>query len=127
MIINGDLDLNFSSIKSLGKIKQVNGDLDLSHSKIVDLGDLEIVNGFFYLVNPEIKSLGKLKIVKKVLDLTYCYKLEDLGELKEVGMIAMLRNTKITLSYIKNINHFFLKTKIFYLNLKMKIFKGIKI
>ena len=64
MIINGDLNLNNSSIESLGNLKKVKGDLLLWNCKnLISLGDLEEVDEEF-------------------INITYCKKLKDLGKLK---------------------------------------------
>lgn len=45
MKVNGDLNLNNSSIESLGNLKKVKGDLYLMESSIESLGELEEVQG----------------------------------------------------------------------------------
>jgi hypothetical protein len=54
MIIKGELMLAFSSIKSLGKIKEINGDLWLQSSSIVSLPKGLKVNGSINLSNTKI-------------------------------------------------------------------------
>lgn len=64
MIINGNLDLQYSNIKSLGKITEVKGYLDLHDSSIESLGKLKIVHGDLYLRNcRNLKDLGNLEMV----------------------------------------------------------------
>ena len=66
MIIKGNLNLSYSSIKSLGEITEVKGNLDLQGSSI--------------------KSLGKLIKVTGDLNLCDCENLKDFGKLKQIGI-----------------------------------------
>jgi hypothetical protein len=67
--IRGDLDLQGSSIKSLGNLKHVGGYLDLYTTPIKSLGNLEYVGYNIDLRQSDIKSLGNLKYVEGDLDL----------------------------------------------------------
>jgi hypothetical protein len=88
------LDLGYTLIKSLGKLKKVSGNLNLSNSQIEDLGDLEEVGGYLDLKNTPIKSLEKLKRVGRDLYLSNS-QIEDLGDLEEVRWYLFLENTPI--------------------------------
>lgn len=54
MIINGNLNLESSSVDSLGKLKEVKGYLDLNNSKITSLSNGLEVKGSLYLSNTKI-------------------------------------------------------------------------
>ena len=59
----GNLLLNSSSVKSLGRLKHVDGHLDIQHSKVTTLGNLEHVSEYLYAEQIELTSLGNLKSV----------------------------------------------------------------
>ncbi len=71
MIIKGELMLAFSSIKSLGKIKEINGDLWLQSSSIVSLPKGLKVNGSINLSNTKIDKEYILKNNKELIDKCY--------------------------------------------------------
>ena len=85
-IIVGDVNLaGRKDISDLGNLVGVEGDLDLSWSSIQSLGDLEFVDGYldlWYCQN--IKTLGKLKKVGVDLVLNFT-QVKSLGDLVEVG------------------------------------------
>lgn len=130
MIINGNLDLSYSSpmLKSLGELVEVKKILSLTFSSIESLGKLKKINSGrfsscqnlkslenleevkdFLVLNycKNLKSLGKLKTVKGNLDLRYCSSLKDLGELKIVKKIYLF-GSGITKQYIKKQKSFLL-------------------
>ena len=61
--IDGDLDLGYSRIKSLGNLTSVGGNLDLEKTPIQSLGNLTSVGGGLLLGNTPIESLGNLTSV----------------------------------------------------------------
>jgi hypothetical protein len=67
--IRGDLDLQGSSIKSLGNLEHVGGDLNLYDTPIKSLGNLEHVGGYLDLYDTPIESLGNLEYVGGFLNL----------------------------------------------------------
>ncbi len=104
-IIIGDVDLSFSNnIYDLDNLIGVDGNLDLAWSDIKSLGELEFVIGKLNLLGcSKIKNLGNIKRVKEIslrlssvqslskleevngdLNLTKCYDIETLGNLKKV-------------------------------------------
>jgi hypothetical protein len=76
MIINGDLKLRDSSIKSLGLITEIYGNLDL----------LQCEN---------LEDLGNLKYVEGYLDLSGCSNLKKLPKGLYVGSFFKLQDTEI--------------------------------
>jgi hypothetical protein len=84
--INGNINLSFSNITTLGGLVEVDGDLDLAHCyELQSLGKLESVGGnlnLFRCVN--LQSLGELRSVGGYLNLWGCENLESLGELRNV-------------------------------------------
>ena len=67
--IEGDLDLRYTPIKSLGNLTSVGGYLDLRDIPIESLGNLASVGGPLSLCDTKIESLGNLKSVGGWLDL----------------------------------------------------------
>jgi len=61
--IDGNLDLMFSKIKSLGNLISVGGDLYLHNTRIESLGNLTSVGGLLGLRGTPIKSFGNLTSV----------------------------------------------------------------
>jgi len=61
--IDGDLDLRYSEIKSLGNLLSVGGNLNLFETEIKSLGNLRSVGGFIVLDFAKIESLGNLQFV----------------------------------------------------------------
>jgi hypothetical protein len=104
-IIVGDVDLvDREDIFDLGNLVGVEGYLELEYSSIESLGELEFVDGYlglFYCQN--IKTLGKLKKVGGFLDL-YDSSIESLGDLQFVGDELDATNTKIPQSEINKVN-----------------------
>ena len=92
--IGGDLDLRFTSIKSLGDLQSVGGDLDLRYKPIESLGNLQSVGGDLDLHDTRIKSLGNLQSVGGSLDLEGT-PIKSLGNLQYVGRFLDLRFTSI--------------------------------
>jgi hypothetical protein len=76
--IEGDLDLQYSPIKSLGNLISVWGDLNLYGTPIESLGNLTSVGGTLVLYDTPIKSLGSLQSVGGNLDL-YGTPIKSLG------------------------------------------------
>lgn len=108
MIINGNLDLERSSIESLGNIKEIKGELNLiSCKKIKSLGNLKKIGKDFYS-NDEIESLGDLQIVNSSVFLQKCYLLKNLGKLKKVKGSIYLLGSGITKEYIEKEKPFLL-------------------
>lgn len=130
MIINGNLDLSYSSpmLKSLGELEEVKKILSLTFSSVQSLGklkkidsgrfsscqnlksleNLEEVKDFLVLkFCKNLISLGKLQKVKGELDLQYCSSLKDLGELKIVKKINLF-GSGITKQYMKKEKPFLL-------------------
>jgi len=70
-IINGNLDLSDTPIKSLPKLKEVRGNLYLDNRPIKFLDDLEYVGGHLNLDCTQIQSLPKLKEVRGYLSLQF--------------------------------------------------------
>jgi len=84
-IIVGDVDLvDRKDISDLGNLVGVEGDLNLRYSSIESLGDLQFVDGELGLTKCQnIKTLGKLKKVDGYLNLSYS-SIKSLGELEFV-------------------------------------------
>jgi hypothetical protein len=61
--IDGDLDLRYSEIKSLGNLLSVGGNLNLFETEIKSLGNLRSVGGFLVLDFAKIESLGNIQFV----------------------------------------------------------------
>jgi hypothetical protein len=103
MIINGDINLKKSYIKSLGNLKEVNGNLLMYDCLFIEsLGKLEKISNRLFLSNCiNLKSLGKLKEIR-YLDLIGCKSLNNLGELEKVTYKISLRNSGITIKHIEN-------------------------
>ena len=92
----GDLDLSWTSIKSLWKLKKVWWKLDLWRvESLEELWELEEVWWDWDLRWTRIRSLWKLREVWWKLDLRWVESLEDLGELEEVRWYLYLRWTNI--------------------------------
>jgi len=114
--VDGELDLSYSSIESLGelefvgedlwlsgcknittlgKLKKVDGNLSLRKSSIKSLGELEFVIGYFNLVGSSIESLGELTFVGGFLNLSNCKKIKTLEKLKKVDGNLVLEYSTI--------------------------------
>ncbi len=94
------LDLNSTSIESLGNLISVSGDLILRGSNIKSLGNLTSVGGNLYLNLTQIKSLGNLTFVGGNLFLEQT-PIESLGNLTYVGGYLDLNRTPISKKYSK--------------------------
>jgi hypothetical protein len=93
--VDGDLCLwGCKNIKTLGKLKRVEGGLDIDPS-IESLGDLEFVNGDSLNLSgcKNIKTLGNLKKFVGYLNLSWS-SIESLGELEYVEGSFNLSNCK---------------------------------
>jgi hypothetical protein len=87
--IEGNLNLEFSSIESLGELKFVDGNFNLYKcTKIKTLGKLKRVSGHFSFSKSSIQSLGKLKQVGGTLWMYYVdIPPSKLGKVDVVGKI----------------------------------------
>jgi hypothetical protein len=83
--VDGDIMLELTNLKSLGRLKKVSGNLNLLGFQIEDLGNLESVRDYLYIFETPIESLGKLKSVGLTFDLRFTRNLETLGNLEYVG------------------------------------------
>ena len=92
--IGGSLDLEFTSIESLGNLTSVGGYLDLRNTPIESLGNLISVGGWLSLEGASIKSLGNLQSVGEFLWLSRS-SIKSLGNLQSVGGDLLLGNTPI--------------------------------
>ena len=93
-----DLDLDNSSIKTLGNLQYVGGYLYLNDTGIKSLDNLQSVGDGLFLRNTQIESLGNLQSVVGNLDLRNT-QIESLGNLQHVGRYLDLRNTPISKKY----------------------------
>jgi hypothetical protein len=96
--VGGFLNLGNSSIKSLGNLQSVGGDLYLDGTPIESLGNLMSVGGYLELRNTPIESLGNLMSVGGYLDLKNS-SIESLGNLQSVGGNLNLVNTPLSKKY----------------------------
>ena len=96
--LDGDLDLNSTSIKSLGNLTSVGGNLILRGSEIKSLGNLTSVGGDLYLNLTQIESLGNLTFVGGNLLLERT-PIQSLGNLTFVGGYLDLARTPISKNY----------------------------
>jgi hypothetical protein len=78
----------------------IKGDLDLEDSSIESLGNLESVGGSLNLYNTQIESLGNLTSVGRSLDLRDT-PIESLGNLTSVGGDLYLWDTPLSINYTK--------------------------
>jgi hypothetical protein len=93
--VEGNLDLmSCKNLVSLGGLEYVGGYLDLRDTKIEILGNLNYVGGWLDLRRTDIKTLGNLNHVGGDLDLESCQNLESLGNLKSVAGYFNLRLCK---------------------------------
>ena len=88
--IEGDLDFQYSPIKSLGSLQSVGGYLDLFQTPIKSLGNLQSVGGNLWLRYTPIESLGNLQSVDGGLDLegtpiSKKYSKEEIRQMIKVG------------------------------------------
>ena len=93
--VGGNLNLEYTSIQSLGNLTSVEGNLNLYGSPIQSLGNLTSVGGYLDLRHTPIKSLGNLTSVGSYLDLENT-PIKSLGNLKSVVGSLFLRNTPIS-------------------------------
>jgi hypothetical protein len=105
-ILVGDVDLEYrKDISDLGNLVGVEGDLNLRYSSIESLGDLEFVDGDLKLfVCKNIKTLGKLKRVTGSLSLGDSSFIKYLGELEFVGKNLYIKDTNILPSELNKVN-----------------------
>ena len=75
--VDGDLNLNSSSIQSLKNLEYVSGYLDLRGTPIQSLENLEYVGGTLYLNTTPIKSLGNLEEVGDILYLSKYHQIPE--------------------------------------------------
>jgi hypothetical protein len=104
-IIVGDVYLyDRQDISDLGNLVGVEGDLNLRYSSIESLGDLQFVDGELGLTKcKNIKTLGKLKKVVGNLVLNHS-SIQSLGKLEYVGGDLMIQYFYIFPSEINNVN-----------------------
>jgi len=95
-ILVGDVDLEYrKDISDLGNLVGVEGYLDLESSSIESLGELTFVDGSLLLYHCQnIKTLGKLKKVGGYLSLTLS-SIQSLGDLEFVGGALNLGESSI--------------------------------
>ena len=98
--ISGGLDLQDSSIESLGNLQSVGGKLDLYGTPIKSLGNLKSVGRDLFLEGTSIESLGNLTSVGGYMDLSHT-DIQSLGNLKSVGGNLFLRGTPLSKIYTK--------------------------
>ena len=89
-VVDGDLYLKRTAIKSLGNLQSVGGGLYLEGTAIESLGNLQSVGGDLYLRRTAIKSLGNLQSVGGDLNLrgtplAKAYSEEEIRQMVEVG------------------------------------------
>jgi hypothetical protein len=96
--VGGDLDLLNTSIESLGNLTSVGGYLDLRHTPIESLGNLHSVGGWLALRGKSIESLGNLQSVGGNLDFAYT-PIKSLGNLTSVGGDLYLSDTPLSEKY----------------------------
>jgi hypothetical protein len=103
-ILVGDVNLRRrQDIPNLGSLVGVDGDLDLGWSSIESLGELEFVSGNLNLsCCKKIKTLGKLKKIEGYLSLSDST-IESLGELEFVGSNLWIDDTNIHPSEINKV------------------------
>jgi len=122
--VEGDLNLNWSSIETISELEFIGGSFGLySCENIKTLGKIKRVDGNLYLEESSIESLGDLEFVGWNLDLSYCKNIKtlgnvkridgecilndssivSLGELEFVGEDFFIKNTNIPLSEINNV------------------------
>jgi hypothetical protein len=93
--IDGNLNLKYSNIESLGNLVRVKGNLNLWGSNIESLGNLVRVDGWIELAKSKIESLGNLEYVEDNLIL-FRSNIKSLGNLKYVGGDLDLRVTPLS-------------------------------
>ena len=99
----GDLKLwGCQNIKTLGKLKKVEDRLVLRFSSIESLGELELVGGLSLRNCQNIKTLGKLKKVEDELVLSES-SIESLGDLEFVGSNLWIDSTNIPQSELDKV------------------------
>ena len=96
--IDGDLDLRYVEIESLGNLQSVGGDLDLFEAKIESLGNLQSVGGSLDLRGTNVESLGNLRSVGGGLYLSNTplsekYSEEEIREMVQVGGKIFYKST----------------------------------
>jgi hypothetical protein len=97
--IEGNLNLSYDNLTSLGNLVSIGGNLHLRASDIKDLGNLTSVGGRLDLVRCfYLTSLGNLTSVGGKLDLRHT-NIESLGNLTSVGIDLYLKNTPISDKY----------------------------
>jgi hypothetical protein len=103
-ILVGDIDLRYrKDISDLGNLVGVEGYLELEYSSIESLGELEFVSRGFDLHDcKNIKTLGKLKRVEGILFLSNS-NIVSLGELEFVGSNLWIDDTNIPQSELNNV------------------------
>ena len=84
VLVDGHLDLEYSSIETIGNLEYVGCFLDISKTPIKSLGNLKMVDGNFLLSKTSIKTLGNLVRVGGGLDLEDT-PIQSLGNLNYVG------------------------------------------
>ncbi len=97
MIINGDLNLEKSFIKSLGEITDINGNLFLTRCEnLKDLGKIRFVKNVLNLAGTNIKELPDNLEIGASLILRYCDKLKLLPIGLKIKGSLYLAGTNIT-------------------------------
>ena len=70
--IGGNLNLQFSGVKTLSALREIGGNLE-NCDNLASLGELRIVRGDCNVSHSDIVSLGKLRYVGKTLNLKNLY------------------------------------------------------
>ena len=106
--VNGYLDLDYcEKLVSLGNLKYVDGSLSLKNTNITTLDNLEYVGHFLELGSTKIKDLNKLKYVGGYVNLWGVRRFESLGDLEEVGGFVKLSDTNIkSLGKLKKVGEY---------------------
>ncbi len=101
MIVNGSLNLQYSSISSLGNIKKVKGFVSLLGCiNLKSLGNIKFIMEDL-TANDELESLGELEEVKGDLRLQRCKNLKSLENLLKVKGFIYLENSGVTKEYVE--------------------------
>jgi hypothetical protein len=97
IMVQGDLTLPaYFEFNTFTNLIKVDGNLQLSYSVIKSLGSLRSVGGYLNLSYTSVESLGELMYVGERLNLKWCTELKSLDNLVHVGSDLWIQHSSVT-------------------------------
>lgn len=118
-VVDGDVSITMTKLKSLGNLKGILGSLILrSNYGLKNLSNLQLILGDFILRDRTINNLSMLEEVGRNLDIRNC-KITNFGELKSVGGFIIANKSQM------NFNEDELDIPVIELGMLSSLFNGV--